>query len=115
MARLKLFKKKLDRAEHLKSIPSSSSLSAPDVESMCKLHSIANCKSCHASEHSDSKNDDDDDAGGGFDWMSHKLSFEKDKTAQAIAAKDARNDPYELVVIDPRKVMKSKQSLNIKK
>ncbi|KAI9800467.1 MAG: Peptidyl-prolyl isomerase cwc27 [Piccolia ochrophora] len=85
---------------------------------LCDLHFIANCQSCQA-WHTDpdpstsstalpaGNNAVDDDAG----WMSHALSFEKDRLGKDLTWK--RKNEEELVVIDPRE--KGKEILDKKK
>lgn len=86
---------------------------------LCDLHFIANCQSCSKwddnnnpydpspQEHPHNDNDDNANAseeegggGGGTDWMSHALSFEKDRLGKDLSWKKKNED--ELVVIDPR-------------
>jgi peptidyl-prolyl cis-trans isomerase SDCCAG10 len=63
---------------------------------LCDLHFIANCQSCK--NWSTQENDDEDEAGEG--WLSHKLSFAKDRLGKDLEWK--RKNEEELVVIDPR-------------
>ncbi|KAK0662685.1 Peptidyl-prolyl isomerase CWC27 [Lasiodiplodia hormozganensis] len=66
---------------------------------LCDLHFIPNCQSCRAwddAPDATAANDDDNDAG----WMSHALSFEKDRLGKDLEWK--RKNEEELVVIDPR-------------
>lgn len=71
---------------------------------LCDLHFIANCQSCRAWDtHADALDaagkvdrDDADDRG----WMSHALSFEKDRLGKDLTWR--RKNEEELVVIDPR-------------
>ncbi len=67
---------------------------------LCDLHFIANCQSCQAwdtqTATASKENDDDDDKG----WMSHALSFEKDRLGKDLTWR--RKNEEELVVIDPR-------------
>ena len=67
---------------------------------LCDLHFIANCQSCqswdtHASGDTRAEEEDDDKG-----WMSHALSFEKDRLGKDLEWK--RKNENELVVIDPR-------------
>ncbi|KAL9635364.1 MAG: hypothetical protein Q9164_003504, partial [Protoblastenia rupestris] len=66
---------------------------------LCDLHFIANCQSCiswdqHLSGDVETKADDD------TGWMSHALSFEKDRLGKDLAWK--KKNEEELVIIDPR-------------
>lgn len=70
---------------------------------LCDLHFIANCQSCQAwDQHvsGDAEAKDDDNEG----WMSHALSFEKDRLGKDLTWK--RKNEEELVVIDPREKAK---------
>jgi peptidyl-prolyl cis-trans isomerase SDCCAG10 len=75
---------------------------ADDEEAaLCDLHFIANCQSCSNWDNADSAanpNADDDDGGG--KWMSHSLSFAKDRLGKDLTWK--KKNEEELVVIDPR-------------
>ncbi|MCJ1442108.1 MAG: Peptidyl-prolyl isomerase cwc27 [Stictis urceolatum] len=65
---------------------------------LCDLHFIADCQSCQSWDKGDQENaedaEDDDKA-----WMSHALSFEKDRLGKDLTWK--RKNEEELVVIDP--------------
>lgn len=65
---------------------------------LCDLHFIANCESCKRWDHLEKEGEEEDDDGNG--WMSHILSFEKDKKGKDLRNKQKGED--ELVVIDPR-------------
>ena len=70
---------------------------------LCDLHFIANCQSCKSwDQHlaGDAEAKDDEDKG----WMSHALSFEKDRLGKDLTWK--RKNEEELVVIDPREKSK---------
>ena len=70
-----------------------------DEAELCDLHFIANCQSCKSwDQHfsGDAEGKEDDDSG----WMSHALSFEKDRLGKDLTWK--RKNEEELVVIDPR-------------
>lgn len=77
---------------------------APEEEAeLCDLHFIANCQSCqswdkHMSENVQAEEDD------GKGWMSHSLSFEKDRLGKDLKWK--KKNEEELVVIDPREKTK---------
>ena len=62
---------------------------------LCDLHFIADCQSCSNWQNNEEV-DADDDAG----WMSHSLSFAKDRLGKDLEWK--RKNENELVVIDPR-------------
>ena len=70
---------------------------------LCDLHFIVNCQSCHSWEKQLKDIADDDDHDGGA-WMSHALSFEKDRLGKDLTWK--RKNEEELVVIDPREKAK---------
>jgi peptidyl-prolyl cis-trans isomerase SDCCAG10 len=70
-----------------------------DESKLCDLHFIANCQSCQSWDRNDAAaggEDDDNDAG----WMTHALSFEKDRLGKDLTWK--RKNEEELIVIDPR-------------
>lgn len=81
---------------------------------LCDLHFIANCQSCSRwdsallskTDNAADENSDDD----GKEWLSHSLSFAKDRLGKDLTWK--RKNEEELVVIDPRereKEVKAKQ------
>ncbi|KAI9814051.1 MAG: Peptidyl-prolyl isomerase cwc27 [Pycnora praestabilis] len=78
---------------------------------LCDLHFIAHCQSCQSWDtHAVAGADPEDDKDKG--WMSHALSFEKDRLGKDLTWK--RKNEEELVVIDPRekaKNMKEEQRL----
>ena len=113
---LNAFRAKLDQAppeaersgspaqESLAEEPLAVDNTADDEEAkLCDLHFIANCQSCQTwDEHAnaEAENDDADDAS----WMSHALSFEKDRLGKDLNWK--KKNEEELVVIDPREKAK---------
>lgn len=66
-----------------------------EEEVPCDLHFIVGCQSCTAWDKQD-EGESDDDAG----WMSHSLSFAKDRLGKDLEWK--RKNEEELLVIDPR-------------
>lgn len=76
------------------------SAAADDEEAvLCDLHFIANCQSCSRwDEAGGAAAESDDD--GGKEWLSHSLSFAKDRLGKDLAWK--KKNEEELVVIDPR-------------
>ncbi|KAF2272276.1 cyclophilin-like protein [Westerdykella ornata] len=66
-----------------------------EEEVPCDLHFIVGCQSCTAWDKEDHA-ESDDDAG----WMSHSLSFAKDRLGKDLEWK--RKNEEELLVIDPR-------------
>ncbi|KAG9196098.1 peptidyl-prolyl cis-trans isomerase SDCCAG10 [Alternaria panax] len=68
-------------------------------EAACDLHFIVGCQSCKAWDKQD-EDESDDDAG----WMSHSLSFAKDRLGKDLEWK--RKNEEELLVIDPREEAK---------
>jgi peptidyl-prolyl cis-trans isomerase SDCCAG10 len=66
-----------------------------EEEAACDLHFIVGCQSCTAWDKQD-QDESDDDTG----WMSHSLSFAKDRLGKNLEWK--RKNEEELVVIDPR-------------
>ncbi|MCJ1302937.1 Peptidyl-prolyl isomerase cwc27 [Hypocenomyce scalaris] len=80
---------------------------------LCDLHFIANCQSCQSwDKHITDAVEDQEDADKG--WMSHALSFEKDRLGKDLNWK--RKNEEELVVIDPReKAMNIKEEQRAKK
>lgn len=78
---------------------------SPDEEEaeLCDLHFIAQCQSCQSWDKHASQNAlAEDDNGEG--WLSHTLSFEKDRLGKDLTWK--RKNEEELVVIDPREKTK---------
>lgn len=73
-----------------------------DEAALCDLHFIANCQSCKSWDAHDEGDDDDDTDIG---WMSHALSFTKDKLGKDLSYRKKAED--ELVVIDPREKEKT--------
>ncbi|MCJ1456194.1 Peptidyl-prolyl isomerase cwc27 [Mycoblastus sanguinarius] len=74
-----------------------------DEAALCDLHFIANCQSCQSwDQHmlGDAEAQDDDNQG----WMSHALTFEKDRLGKDLTWK--KKNEEELVVIDPREKAK---------
>ena len=70
---------------------------------LCDLHFIADCESCKRWDHLAHDGEAEEDDGKG--WMSHILSFEKDKKGKDLRNKQKGED--ELVVIDPREKAKT--------
>ena len=127
---LSAFKSKLDKAEPDKEVSAASP--APIVEAdaslegeqriqagenndeeaeLCDLHFIANCQSCKSwNEQGADEETDDGDRG----WMSHTLSFEKDRLGKDLTFRKKAEE--ELVVIDPReKALNIKEDARLKK
>ncbi|KAI9729234.1 MAG: Peptidyl-prolyl isomerase cwc27 [Cirrosporium novae-zelandiae] len=113
---LDAFKAKLDQAIPTEKGPTAqefidreSEAKADDLEgaddeeaTLCDLHFIANCQSCRSWDQqpeADDGNDKDDRS-----WMSHVLSFEKDRLGKDLNWKRQNED--ELVVIDPKEKSK---------
>lgn len=74
-----------------------------DEAELCDLHFVADCQSCQSwynEMSSDTYAQDDDNQG----WMSHALSFEKDRLGKDLNWK--KKNEEELVVIDPREKAK---------
>ena len=70
-----------------------------DEAILCDLHFIANCQSCQSwDQHAGGAVETQDDDNEG--WMSHSLSFEKDRLGKDLNWK--KKNEEELVVIDPR-------------
>ena len=65
---------------------------------LCDLHFIASCQSCKSWDAYGEREIEDDDNDKG--WMSHALTFEKDKLGKDLSFKKKAEE--ELVVIDPR-------------
>lgn len=77
---------------------------------ICDLHFIIDCQSCKAWDAQDQADADDYDK----NWMSHALSFEKDRLGKDLTWKKKNED--ELVVIDPReKAMNIREEERAKK
>ena len=77
---------------------------------VCDLHFIVDCQSCKSWDAQDEADAGDDDKG----WMSHALSFEKDRLGKDLNWK--KKNEEELVVIDPReKAMNIREEERAKK
>lgn len=74
-----------------------------DEAELCDLHFIANCQSCKSWEE-DHGTHAEDVEGNGEEWMSHALSFEKDRLGKDLTWK--KKNEEEMVVIDPREKAK---------
>lgn len=85
----------LTRNEEESSMSKSKQPTTEEEEAPCDLHFIVGCQSCTAWDKQD-QDDSDDDTG----WMSHSLSFAKDRLGKDLEWK--RKNEEELVVIDPR-------------
>ena len=75
-----------------------------DEAALCDLHFVANCQSCqswdqHFGDDVEAQDDDNES------WLSHALSFEKDRLGKDLTWK--KKNEEELVVIDPREKEKS--------
>ncbi|MCJ1407705.1 Peptidyl-prolyl isomerase cwc27 [Ptychographa xylographoides] len=89
--------------QHEQQKPNGNNLTEDDEEAqLCDLHFIVNCQSCKSwdKENNAEEGDDDEDK----NWMSHALSFEKDRLGKDLTWKRKNED--ELVVIDPREKAK---------
>ncbi|MCJ1276209.1 Peptidyl-prolyl isomerase cwc27 [Puttea exsequens] len=75
-----------------------------DEAALCDLHFIANCESCRSWDKRMGTEADAHD-GDNESWMSHALSFEKDRLGKDLTWK--KKNEEELVVIDPREKEKS--------
>ena len=93
-----------DKKDQGKSMSNGNGVAEEDEEaSLCDLHFIANCQSCKSwDEHMTGNTEGEDDDNKG--WMSHALSFEKDRLGKDLTWK--RKNEEELVVIDPREKAK---------
>ena len=69
-----------------------------DEATLCDLHFVANCQSC--SKWDDPANTEAEEPDTDQQWMSHSLSFAKDRLGKDLTWK--RKNEEELVVIDPR-------------
>lgn len=67
---------------------------------LCDLHFIANCQSCRDWDTEGINNGDQEENDNDRDWMTHALSFEKDRLGKDLTWR--RKNEEELVVIDPR-------------
>ena len=77
---------------------------------VCNLHFIVDCQSCKAWDAQDQADGNDDDK----NWLSHALSFEKDRLGKDLNWK--KKNEEELVVIDPReKAMSIREEERAKK
>ncbi|MCJ1480307.1 Peptidyl-prolyl isomerase cwc27 [Schaereria dolodes] len=97
--------RELEDEQQLKSNGHNGTDAAVDDEEarLCDLHFIANCQSCqswdqHMTSTAEAENDNDKG------WMSHALSFEKDRLGKDLTFRRKAED--ELVVIDPREKAK---------
>lgn len=71
-----------------------------DEQNVCDLHFIPNCKSCNWHDTAEGQEEDEK----AVDWMSHKLTFEKDRLGKDLMWK--KKNEEELVVIDTREKTK---------
>jgi peptidyl-prolyl cis-trans isomerase SDCCAG10 len=105
LAMFKAFKNKLDTVDAKSEKPEADEKSKAPVHdtaeeddeeaALCDLHFIVNCQSCRNwSEDEDNANEEDGD------WISHTLSFAKDRLGKDLEWK--RKNEEELVVVDPR-------------
>lgn len=91
-----------------KETPTAKADDSDDEEAaLCDLHFILDCQSCTkwdkpSNEIEQAEADDEDLAGTA--WLSHKLSFAKDRLGKDLKWKKQNED--ELVVIDPREKAK---------
>lgn len=94
----------LDQKEEAAHGEEKPNLSSKDEEAeLCDLHFIAQCQSCQSWDKHTQQNalaEGDNEQG----WMSHTLSFEKDRLGKDLTWK--RKNEEELVVIDPREKTK---------
>jgi peptidyl-prolyl cis-trans isomerase SDCCAG10 len=74
-----------------------------EEEVPCDLHFVVGCQSCTAWDKQDEEESDDDTG-----WMSHSLSFAKDRLGKDLEWK--RKNEEELVVIDPLEKTKELQA-----
>ncbi|KAF2094989.1 cyclophilin-like protein [Rhizodiscina lignyota] len=106
---LQKFQAKLDAAQAASRAPNdakrsekfhdgadSKAMDDDEEAALCDLHFIANCQSCTKWDKQDNGVDEDDTDKG---WMSHKLTFAKDRLGKDLEWK--RKNEEELVVIDP--------------
>ena len=108
---LTAFRSRIEGAEAPAKISSHENGVSPDVKQMngkasqedddeaaiCDLHFVANCESCKTwDENLNEDAEDNDDKA----WMSHTLSFEKDRLGKDLTYRKKKLE--ELVVIDPR-------------
>lgn len=80
--------------------PAISQAADDDEAALCDLHFIANCQSCSHWDDPQIKPDGESDPEDQGQWMSHALSFAKDRLGKDLTWK--RKNEEELVVIDPR-------------
>lgn len=67
---------------------------------LCDLHFVPNCQSCRKWDEEDAEQDAADDGDDDKGWLTHRLTFEKDRLGKDLEWK--RQNEKELVVIDPR-------------
>lgn len=97
---LENFKKKLGVVDNIEK--NSTLNSKKEHDFVCTLHFIKGCKSCR--DTFETQKDEGTEEG----WKHHMLIFENERE------KDVRNDPNELIVIDPRERMNSMNLLKTK-
>ncbi|KAK3047449.1 hypothetical protein LTS18_013157 [Coniosporium uncinatum] len=91
----------LNGAESIGPTPATAAADDDDEARLCDLHFIVDCQSCNPwdkQQQAGDKEEEDDD--GGSAWVSHSLSFAKDRLGKGLEWK--RKYEEELVVIDPR-------------
>ena len=84
--------------------PQAESAQDDEESQLCDLHFIVNCQSCKSWDEQAGKEDDANDEVDDRAWMTHVLSFEKDRLGKDLTWKRKNED--ELVVIDPREKAK---------
>ncbi|KAI3660735.1 hypothetical protein MP638_001046 [Amoeboaphelidium occidentale] len=88
LSKLASFKKKIQQANE--------TVKEEKVQSLCSLHNVPDCESCFNLEKTDVDEKLD------CSWIGHRLEFDKDlKGKDLLDPNTKKDDPYELVVIDP--------------
>jgi peptidyl-prolyl cis-trans isomerase SDCCAG10 len=94
--------KEQDNSHNTSKTGMSTPVGATDDEeaALCDLHFIANCQSCSKWDDPTNKEAEESPDEDGKTWLSHSLSFAKDRLGKDLTWK--RKNEEELVVIDPR-------------
>lgn len=73
-----------------------------EEEQVCDLHFVVNCESCRNWSAPDAAMNDNDENENDADWMTHALTFGRDRLGKDLSWKRDHEDADGLVVIDPR-------------
>lgn len=109
--------KSVEEEQNTRTRPNTTTAENDDEAALCDLHFVAHCQSClrwdenglddiNNNNNTAIEHDNDNNSG----WLSHKLTFEKDRLGKDLKWKE--QNEKELVVIDPRE---RERELGVKK